>query len=233
VATTRARRGRAGPPRESWTFDEAPLSREAARARKPTGRRSLRRRRALLAGLALLGAITSGSFAAAHVHDDTRASLTGFDLAGGRTALGLTQLRRERNLALVVHGGACIDDDERRTNQRLEGVEQSDGPTAVLAAVRIEEQPPSGRSCADAGVGLRATLHLARPIGDRALITYAGPYQFRLILIPPEGRAAVRRFVVPRHRDRNQPPRFMYYGPACDLVARYLADLPESRWCFY
>jgi hypothetical protein len=184
--------------------------------------------------LALLGSVASGSLAAAQFHDDTRPYVTGFDLAGGRTALGLTQLRRERNLDLVLHGGACIDeDDERRPYQRLERVEQSDGPIRVLAAVRMQEQIPNGRPCADVGVEHRATLHLARPIGDRALITYAGPYQFRLILIPPEGRAAVRRFVVPRHRDRNQPPRFMYFGPACDLVARYLADLPESRGCFY
>jgi hypothetical protein len=92
---------------------------------------------------------------------------------------------------------------------------------------------PAGESCAGRGVDSKATLRLARPIGDRALITLAGPYQFRLILIPPTGRAAVRRLVVPPRSAPKQPPAFMYFGPACDLVARYLADLPEREWCFY
>jgi hypothetical protein len=224
LATAQARTRRARAAGAGW---------EAARTRKPTGRRGLRGRSAVLAGLALLGAVASGSFAAVHFHHDTRSYLTGFDLADGRTALGLTQLRRERNVNLVVHGGACVDGDERQPDQRFERVEQRDGRTDVLAVVRMNEQIPNGRTCTDVGVEHKATLHLARPIGDRALITYAGPYEFRLILIPPEGRAAVRRFVVPRHRDRSQSPRFMYFGPACDLVARYLTDLPESRWCFY
>lgn len=58
-------------------------------------------------------------------------------------------------------------------------------------------------------------------------------YQFRLILIPPADRAAVRRLVAPPSRTRKRPPAFMYFAPACDLVAQYLADIPERDWCFY
>jgi len=94
-------------------------------------------------------------------------------------------------------------------------------------------KPPQGAPCTGAGVNFETTRHLDRPIGGRALITNAGPYRFRLILIPPTDRAAVRRLVISSGRARTQPPALMYYGPACDLVARYLADVPERDWCFY
>jgi hypothetical protein len=111
-------------------------------------------------------------------------------------------------------------------------VEREESPDAVTAAVRIKDRAALGESCARTERDLTATLQLPRPIGDRALITDAGPYQFRLILIPPAGRAAVRALVVPRRRDRAQPAPFRYFGPACDLVAGYLADVPEKDWCF-
>jgi hypothetical protein len=86
------------------------------------------------------------------------------------------------------------------------------------------------------GVGLSGfpmTMTLSRPVGDRAFIEYEGPYAFRFVLIPPVGRAAVRKLVLPVRRDRRQPPPLIYIGPACDAVARYLRDVPKTDWCYF
>jgi hypothetical protein len=86
------------------------------------------------------------------------------------------------------------------------------------------------------GVGLSGfpmTMTLSRPVGDRAFIEYEGPYAFRFDLIPPVGRAAVRKLVLPVRRDRRQPPPLIYIGPACDAVARYLRDVPKTDWCYF
>jgi hypothetical protein len=204
---------------------------DLGRGARGTKRRRLRSRHlAVIVVLPVLGAMALG-VSALGFGEDGRPLVTGFDLADGRTAHALTRLRHERDLALVVHGASCVDGHERTSQDRVERVEHRETRTAVTAAVRMRVKPPQGDPCVR--VDLKTTLHLARPIGDRALITHAGPYQFRLILIPPTDRAAVRRLVVRTSRARKQPPAFMYFGPACDLVARDLADIPERDWCFY
>jgi hypothetical protein len=209
----------------------------ARRTRRPGARGSERwslgrRRLALAAALGVLGAVGFAAVALGD-RDGGRPYVAGFDLADGRTAEGLTRLRQQRDIAIVVREAVCVDGGERRRVERFERVERRETSTAVMAVVRMRVKPLQEHSCAAAGVDGKRTLHLARPIGDRAVITDAGPYQFRLILIPPTGRAAVRRLVVPPHRAPKQLPAFMYFGAACDLVARYLTDLPEADWCFY
>ena len=202
------------------------------RGARGTERWSLRRHRlALAAVLGVLGAIAFAALALGD-RDGGRPYVTGVELADGRTAEGLTRLRQQRDIAVLAHEVVCADGSERRRVERFERVERRETSTAVMAAVRMRVTPPQEDSCADVGADVKATLHLARPIGDRALITDAGPYQFRLVLVPPTGRAAVRRLVVPPRRVRSQQPAFMYFGAACDLVERYLADVPETRWCF-
>jgi hypothetical protein len=190
-----------------------------------------RRRLALVVVLGVLGA---GAFAALALGDRDAGQpyVTGLDLADGRTAQGLTRLRQQRDIAVVAHEAVCVDGGERRRVERFERVERRETSTVVIAVARMRVKPPPDPSCADVAADVKTTLHLARPIGDRALITDAGPYQFRLVLVPPTGRAAIRRLVVASNRGREQPSAFRYYGAACDLVARYLADVPETDWCF-
>jgi hypothetical protein len=199
----------------------------APRARGAQRRQAHRRRLAAIAALAVLGALGVGAVAALP-HDDGESYITGFDLADGRTAQGLNRLRHERNLAVVVHGGLCVDGGQRRPPRRVERVQRQESHDAVAVALKITD----GDNCAGVEDDLTTTVWLPTPIGDRALITDASPYQFRLILIPPTNRAAVRRLVVGRGRDHNGSAAFRYFGPACDFVAPYLSDIPEKDWCF-
>jgi len=96
-------------------------------------RRIPRRRLAAIAVLPVLGAMAFG-VSALGSGDDGRPLVTGFELADGRTADGLIRLRRERDLALVVHGGSCRGDDGRTSEERLDRVERREISAAVMAA---------------------------------------------------------------------------------------------------
>ncbi len=97
-------------------------------------------------------------------------------------------------------------------------------PTAYVVTVLQDEV------AGDCGGGARADpwraeLQLPAPLGRRGFVADAGPTQFREILIPPQGRAAVRSLVL-GHR------HYIYAYDVCDQVARHLRDVPRDRWCY-
>jgi hypothetical protein len=170
-----------------------------------------------------------GVFAWRHDRRETGTYVTGFALVGGDTAADLTRLRQQRHLTIGVSDGICAGTDERPPEQRFERVELRETREQVVGTVRMRQT--RGEVCSGVGQGFTATVRLARPIGPRALIDYEGPYQFRRILIPPRDPGTVRRLVLPIRRDHKQPPPLIYTQPACDLVARYLTDVPKAQWC--
>jgi hypothetical protein len=189
-----------------------------------------------VARLGLLAAGLAVGARAFTTHEDgqspPRSTLAGFGIAA-RTPGELERLRQHRRLSLGIADGYCIGDQARTPAQRLQGVEVRETSEAVTASVRMADFHRRGICFGVGTPGFPTTMTLSRPVGDRAFIEYSGPYAFRLVLIPPVGRAAVRQLVLPIRRDRRQPPPLISTGPACDAVARYFRDVPKHDWCYF
>ncbi|MBE2316686.1 hypothetical protein DVA67_011930 [Solirubrobacter sp. CPCC 204708] len=157
--------------------------------------------------------------------DDKPTYASRFSAAGfGIAVVGsIERARGQRRFEVIVTEGVCSKFDRFRARRTTRTV-------TVWAQMRDQILPP-GHGCPALGFERQMTLTLAEPTGNRALIIYHGPYDFRRVIIPPRGRAAVRGLVLPIRLDRRQPPPLVYSGPACDAVARYLRDVRRSEWC--
>jgi hypothetical protein len=186
----------------------------------------------LVSALALT--VLAGAAGAAWLlaRDDTpsppRFYSAGFGITTLDTRQDLTRARRQRRFSITVSDGTCT---QEQPEHRLEQVQVHRSRNAVTASVRMRREHPDGDACFGVGIEFPATLALPAPVGRRALVLDAGPYQFRAIVIPPLGRDAARRLVLPIRRDRRQPSPLIYSGPGCDEVARYLRDVPRTDWC--
>ena len=177
--------------------------------------------RALLAVAAVAGGreLSKGSPRA-----EFRPRATGFGLAGVDRVTALDRARQQRSFQAVVTEGECL------TFTRFRFRVTSNAITA-WAEMREKILPP-GVGCPAKGFERRTTLTLPEAVGDRALIIYGGPYEFRTLVIPPAGREAVRALLLPiRRGDRRQPPPLIYGSAVCDAVARYLRDVPRRDRC--
>jgi hypothetical protein len=153
-----------------------------------------------------------------------RPRATGFGLAGVDRVTALDRARRQRRFQAVVIEGECS------TFTRFRFRVTSNAITA-WAEMREKILPP-GVGCPAKGIERRTTLTLPEAVGDRALIIYRGPYEFRTLVIPPAGREAVRALLLPiRRGDRRQPPPLTYGSAVCDAVARHLHDVPRRDRC--
>jgi hypothetical protein len=190
------------------------------------------RRRRLLAIAAALGIVAAAAAAMlAWRHDRERGTYTiGFDLVGAETVADLGRIRQQHQLVIGAGDGTCTRGDTRPPEERFEGFEVRETRGEVVGSVRMRAMT---EDCFGVGSSFRTTVRLSRPIGRRALIDDEGPHQFRFVLIPPTDRAEARRLVLPIRRDRRQPPPAIYTGPACDVVAQYLTDVPKRDWCQY
>jgi len=121
---------------------------------------------------------------------------------------------------VVVATGFCSADDVK---SKLEPPTIRTEPAAfVVTFIQVSE---GDGVCHGVGTETAVRLELPEPLGDRALVTDAGPANFRGILAPPRGRAAIRELGL---RDG-----FAYSGDACAAVARHLKDRPRDEWCHY
>jgi hypothetical protein len=153
-----------------------------------------------------------------------RSRATSFGLAGVDRVTEFDRARQERSFQAVVTEGDCL----RFTRFRFRVTSN-----AITAWAEMREKiPPPGAGCPAKELVRRTTLTLPEAVGDRALIIYGGPYEFRTLVIPPAGREAVRALLLPiRRGDRRQPPPLTYSSAVCDAVARYLQDVPRYDRC--
>jgi hypothetical protein len=184
-----------------------------------------------IAAIGVLGAAAVAVLAWHHDHRQPATEVAGFALVGAEQAGDIARIRHLRDLTISVADATCIGVDERPARELFAGFGLRETRRAVVASVRMQRR--RGEFCVGLARGFTTTLHLSRPLGERALIEDEGPHQFRSILVPPAGRAAARSLVLPIRRDRKQPPPLLYTEPACDLVAAYLADVPKRDWCLY
>ncbi|MDA0180023.1 hypothetical protein OJ997_06930 [Solirubrobacter phytolaccae] len=153
-----------------------------------------------------------------------RPRATGFGLAGVDRVTALDRARQQRSFQAVVTEGDC---------SRFIGFRFRVTSNAITAWAEMREKiPPPGAACPAKAFERRTTLTLPEAVGDRALIIYAGPYEFRTLVIPPAGREAVRALLLPiRRGDRRQPPPLTYGSAVCDAVDRYIRDVPRRDRC--
>ncbi len=181
-------------------------------------------RLALLALLAVAAVAGVRELGKESPRSEFRLRAVGFGLGGVDSVAALERARQQRSFQGVVTEGACL------TFARFRFRVTSDAITA-WAEMR-EEIQPAGVACPAVGLRRRKTVTLPEAVGDHALIIYAGPYEFRTLVIPPVGRQAVRALLLPiRRGDRRQPPPLVYGSAVCDEVARHLRDLPRRDRC--
>lgn len=150
----------------------------------------------------------------------------------GRITLDRASIdRHAQTVAVTVEDTSCAADESYDSAARFAGVEVKQVGQAYVLTARLRTTPgwPQIATCEgddDPRLRVATVVTLPEPLGDRGIVDGAsGASDFRHVLLPPVGAAAIRSLV----------PKYIYSGETCDLpeVRQAFKGRKKTEWCFF